>query len=175
MHLPKKNLKRTPLKPKPPKKVPANARSEKPQKKKVPKKAANRRKSVKSLKTSLDRVFSVFIRLRDADSEGFVRCITSGKRMWWRDSQCGHFLSRRYNATRFHEMNSHAQSPYDNCYLAGNQYIYGLKIAEKYGEHVPTMLVELSKTDFKFSIEWLSDKIEHYTREVQKLKLEKGL
>lgn len=173
-HKKKTPIKKTPLKKKPPKKVPAKARSEK-LRKKTPKKAANRRKSVKSLKTSLDKVFSVFIRMRDADNEGFVRCITSGKRMWWRDSQCGHFLSRRYNATRFHEQNSHAQSPYDNCYLAGNQYIYGLRIAEKYGEDVPQKLVELSKTDFKFSIEWLEDRVAHYTKEVERLKKEKGL
>jgi hypothetical protein len=174
MHSPKRGIKQTPLKKKPPKKVPANARSEKPRKR-TPKKAAKRRKSVKTLKSSLDRVFSVYIRMRDADQEGFVNCITSGKRMWWRESQCGHFLSRRYNATRFHEQNCHAQSPYDNCYLAGNQYIYGLKVAELYGEDVPTMLVELSRTDFKFSIEWLEEKIAHYTKEVERLKREKGL
>lgn len=123
----------------------------------------------------LDRVFSVYIRMRDANSDGYVSCFTSGKIFWWKDSQCGHFASRRFNATRWHEKNCHAQSAYDNMYLAGQQYLYGVRLDETYGEGTAAEIMELANTDFKLTIEWLQERIEHYRKEVLRLKKEKNL
>lgn len=172
MHLPKKNLKRTPLKPKPPKKVPANARSEKPRGKKQHRK---KRESIAKLKSKLWTIFSKFVRLRDADMYGYVTCITSGARIFWSKSQAGHFISRRYNATFIHEKNVHAQSAHSNIFLSGEQYIYGKRIDEIYGKGTADEIVALSKTEFKFTEEWLLAKTEHYKKEVERLKKEKGL
>lgn len=172
-HAPKKAIvKKIPLKKKPPKKVPATARSEKPRGRKVHKK---KRESVKQLKSKLWTVFSKFVRIRDADREGFITCITSGARMWWQQSQAGHFMSRRYNATFIHEKNVHAQSPHSNMFLAGEQYIYGKRLDELYGQGTADEMVRLSKTEFKFTIEWLKEKTDYYTKEVERMRREKGL
>src|SRR4029079_7087783 len=100
------------------KKVASSTRKKVVKKKKPP--------SISTLKKKLWRIFSWFIRLRDSDDEGYCYCFTSGKRMFWKEAQAGHFMSRRYNNTFVNEKNVHAQSAYDNCHLSGNQYIYGV-------------------------------------------------
>jgi hypothetical protein len=42
----------------------------------------------------LDELLSKYIRLRDSDEYGMVRCISCGKRMHWKESDCGHYVSR---------------------------------------------------------------------------------
>lgn len=42
--------------------------------------------------TTLDRIFSEYIRRRDADKDGFVRCISCGRRIRWEDADCGHLV-----------------------------------------------------------------------------------
>lgn len=60
-------------------------------------------------KRTLDQVFSEYIRKRDADTNGFIRCISCGKVVKWDWSDCGHFISRKYNITRYNEENCNAQ------------------------------------------------------------------
>ena len=57
----------------------------------------------------LDRVFSLYIRLRDTMPGGYVRCISCGQIKKFEDVDCGHFHSRRHMATRFDEDNAHAE------------------------------------------------------------------
>lgn len=170
-HSPKKPIKKSPLRKKATgKKV---ARNDTSRGKKAHK---SKRNSIKTLKTKLDIIFSLYIRARDADPEtGMVECFTSGKEMWWKDSQCGHFQSRRHNSTRWHTQNAHAQSPYANMYLSGEQYVYGKKIDKIYGEGTADHLVELSKQDFKLTPLWLQEQISYFSTEFEKLKKEKNL
>lgn len=37
-------------------------------------------------KDKLDRIFSEYIRLRDADNNGYIRCISCGKIVFWKDT-----------------------------------------------------------------------------------------
>jgi hypothetical protein len=178
-HMPKKLvLKKTPLKKKPPKKVPAKARSEKQYLKKGASKNGNRKRGVKTiskLKEALDRVFSVFIRLRDSDYNGIGTCITSGVQMPWIRLQNGHFMSRRFLATRWHEQNCASQSLAENVYMSGNQYEFGKALDRRWGTGTADEMVRLSKEHFKLTIPWLEEKIAHYHKQVQILKEEKGL
>jgi len=49
-------------------------------------------KSVTKLKKELDSWFSLFIRLRNADSSGFIECFTCGcKKHYKQGMHCGHF------------------------------------------------------------------------------------
>jgi hypothetical protein len=139
------------------------------------KKQGRRAKSITSLKKKLWGIFSKFVRLRDSDDYGFCICITSGQVLFWKKAQAGHFISRRYNSTFVHEKNVHAQSPYDNCYLSGNQYIYGKRLDEIYGEGTADYLVALSKEDKKFTVEELEELIVYYDKKVKELLHKKGL
>lgn len=139
------------------------------------KKSGAKAKSIKTLKAKLWRIFSWFIRLRDSDENGYCYCITSGKRMFWKEAQAGHFQSRRFNNTMFNEKNSHAQSPYENCHLSGNQFTYGIRINQIYGPGTAEELLRLSRIDKKFTVEELEEMIVHYTKEVKRLLNQKNL
>ena len=56
-----------------------------------------------------DKWFSIYIRLRDANNEGICSCITCGKMFLWKNVDCGHYVKRQFQGTRFNEKNSHAQ------------------------------------------------------------------
>lgn len=49
----------------------------------------------------LDRIFSLYIRLRDVMPSGYVRCISCGQIKRFEEVDCGHFHSRRHMATRY--------------------------------------------------------------------------
>jgi len=84
-------------------------------------------------KGTLDRVFSEYIRRRDADSNGFVRCISCGKILSWQESDCGHFINRKHNATRYDEINCNAQCRSCNRFDEGNMQGYRKGLIAKYG------------------------------------------
>jgi hypothetical protein len=84
-------------------------------------------KSYRQLEKQLDKVFSEYIRLRDADSQGYVWCVTCGKPHYWSDGHqvnCGHFIPRGRKATRFDERNCHGQCVQCNMYKSGEWDIY---------------------------------------------------
>jgi hypothetical protein len=103
---------------------------------------------------ALDEVFSKYIRLRFADENGIVKCFTSGKIMHWKQSQAGHFISRRHLATRWDEVNVQVQSVAENVFNQGNAPAFAEKIKEVYG---PEALEELHR---KKSNKWKPSKFE---------------
>jgi len=98
---------------------------------------------------NLWRVFSEWVRLRDADDTGYCICITSGRRVHWKECDAGHFISRRYLSTKFDEQNVNAQSRHDNRFASGKQYEYALAIDRKYGKGTAEKLYLKSKQTCK--------------------------
>jgi len=106
-------------------------------------------KSINQLVADLDKVFSIFIRLRDIDADGFSYCVTCGKPMTLKTSQCGHFISRRHFATRWEEKNCAAQCVGCNMFAQGKQYEFGLAIDMRFGIGTAQKLLIQSKNKFK--------------------------
>ena len=106
-------------------------------------------KSINQLVAELDKVFSIFIRLRDIDADGFSYCVTCGKPMTLKTSQCGHFISRRHFATRWEEKNCAAQCVGCNMFAQGKQYEFGLAIDTRFGIGTAQKLLIQSKNKFK--------------------------
>ena len=79
-----------------------------------------------------DRVFSEYVRLYYADDYGYVKCITSGVTLFWKDSQCWHFVSRWVLKYRYDIMNCHPQSYAENVMLSGNYKVYTLQMIKMY-------------------------------------------
>ena len=77
-----------------------------------------------------DRVFSEYCRLYYADEKWYVRCITSGVRMFWKDSQCWHFISRWVMKYRYDILNCYPQSYRENVELSGNYKVYTLRMID---------------------------------------------
>ena len=132
-------------------------------------------KSISKLKKELDKWFSLFIRLRNATSEGVVICFTSGRAYPYKNIHAGHFISRRHLATRWCELNVSPQSAADNLFGQGEQYKFGLALDNKYGEGTAEELQYKSRQTIKMSRIDYEEKISYYKDLVEKLKKEKGI
>lgn len=113
-------------------------------------KKPERRKLIKDL----DCEVSKYVRWRDN-----YTCITCGSK---KNSQCGHYVSRKYFATRFDLRNCNCQCMACNVFLHGNMDEYAMKLKEKYGKNVLEELNELKHTPVKFTIEELQDLLKHF-------------
>lgn len=118
----------------------------------------------------LDRVFSEFIRLRDADANGIVRCISCGGFHHWKNADCGHYINRKHLSTRWHEKNCNAQCRACNRFDEGNMLGYTRGLQKKYGSAIlnelEVMKHQVSKmSDFEGAL-----LIKHYTEKVKELK-----
>ena len=140
-------------------------------KKLLNKKEPSRSKLIKEL----DKWFSLFIRLRFADNKGLVVCFTSGKQMHYKQSQCGHFISRRHLATRWDEINCQVQSVRENIFNQGNAPVFGQRLNEKYGAGTTEKLLIKSGCVAKYDTFTLKLLIAEYQKKVTELRKTKGL
>ena len=133
------------------------------------------KKTISKLKKELDKWFSLYIRLREATDEGMVQCFTSGRIYHYKQMHAGHFMSRRYLATRFCENNGQAQSPADNLFGQGEQYKFGLNLDIKYGEGTAEELQYKARQTVKLSRVDYEEEISYYKNAVNNLKKQKGI
>lgn len=137
-------------------------------KKKTPQKGLKRKINYKA---KLDKVFSEYIRLRNADSNGFCRCVTCGKHFHWTKIQNGHYMSRKYMSTRFSEMNCHPQCMPCNVMNHGNIPVYRMWLVKRYGQDEVERLEFTALNKVAKISEWeYRQMIEYYTKLVQTLK-----
>jgi hypothetical protein len=101
-------------------------------------------KWIKMKRSTADKWFSVYIRLRDSH-DGWCQCITCSRIFWWTDGDCGHFVTRNHPMTRFSEANCHAQCKACNNYKKGEQYLHGRAIDDKCGDGAADYLVALGR------------------------------
>ena len=100
-------------------------------------------------KALADRVFSEYCRLYYADSHWFVKCITSGVKMFWTKAQCWHFISRWVMKYRFDIKNCYPQSYAENVMLSWNYKVYTLKMIDMlWKEKVEEMVNDKSTVDY---------------------------
>jgi len=126
-------------------------------------------KTLSALKKQLDKIFSVFVRMRTADEQGYVTCFTCDKKDHWKKLQCGHFQSRRYLPTRFHEQNCQVQCVKCNMFMQGQQYAFSKLLDLRYQEGTSERLERLSRTTVKFMRCDYDELIKEYTAKVQLL------
>ena len=81
------------------------------------------------------KMFSLYIKLRDANEEGTCTCCTCGTRIEFDspDCQAGHFLTSRSNSVLLDERIVHAQCERCNMWHGGAQGAYLLFMKDKYG------------------------------------------
>ena len=133
-------------------------------------------KTISKLKKELDKWFSLYIRLRDADELGFIQCFTCGRFKNYKSGmQNGHFQSRSFLATRFDEENCQPQCVGCNMFKQGEQYKFALNLDAKYGEGKAEELELLARTTVKLTRYDYEEKIGYYKDLVEKLKKEKGI
>ena len=126
-------------------------------------------------RTPADKWFSMFIRLRDADENGYIRCISCGRVVFWKDADCGHFVKRQHMALRFNELSANGQCKKCNCFEQGNDIGFAAGIDQKYGPGTADKLRAMQHNTLhlgKFELKIIADL---YQDEATKLRKEKGL
>jgi hypothetical protein len=115
----------------------------------------------------LDTIFSKFIRLSNADKNGYCNCFTCGSRAYWTNDgvDAGHFMSRKHYSTRWDERNVKPQCKICNMYRNGEQY----KFSQILGKDLSEELYQLSKKTVKYSTGELNSMAEHYKKLVKEL------
>lgn len=99
-----------------------------PKPKMAKKKKRKRLTPLPALIRKADRVFSLFIRNRDAvELQG--RCCTCNAP----GSQCGHYIKRGWHKLRWNPKNAALQCPRCNHFLDGNQDEFAVFLVNKYG------------------------------------------
>ncbi|MDR1221436.1 MAG: recombination protein NinG [Tannerella sp.] len=127
-------------------------------------------RSATSLKAKLDRIFSEYIRLRDADSNGYCRCISCGSIHHWKECDAGHFVNRKHMSTRYGEKNVNAQCRRCNRFDEGNQIGYTRGLIGKYGKEIIDELDIKKHSASKMTKPEYELLINHYKVEVMELK-----
>lgn len=134
-----------------------------------------RKKGKTDLVKRLDKVFALYIRLRDCMPNGFGRCISCGKIKPYRELDCGHFFGRSNMATRFDEDNCSAEC--QGCNRASSDHLiyYQENLIRKIGVARFSTLRERAHSVKKWDDDELAKMITHYTNEVKRLSREKGI
>tara|TARA_R110002167_G_scaffold69576_3_gene195995 strand:+ start:897 stop:1277 length:381 start_codon:yes stop_codon:yes gene_type:complete len=109
----------------------------------------------------LDTIFSIYIRKRYAIDD-IAECFTCGVQKNIKELQCGHFQSRRYYSTRWDKLNCQVQCAKCNIFSQGEQYIFGQRLDQTYGEGTSNELMMKAKHLVKLSTNELEEMINVY-------------
>ena len=124
------------------------------------------KKSVSKLKKEIDKYFSLYIRLRNASEDGIVKCFTCKKTSHYKKGmQAGHFQSRRFLPTRWHEENVQVQCVRCNMFSQGEQF----KFSQNLGEEKSKELETLARSTVKYFRHEYEELLEVYKQKVKKL------
>ena len=138
-------------------------------------KAGIKVKKKPDLVAKLDKVFSRYIRLRDAMPNGYFRCISCNEIKPFEQADCGHYINRQHMSTRFDEMNCNAQCRKCNRFMEGNMSGYRRGLVAKYGEQRVLLLESKKNQTRKYSDFEYAELIKYYKVLNVKLRKEKGL
>lgn len=138
----------------------------------------HRKKSTRSkpnLTKKLDKVFSAYIRLRDAMPSGYFKCPTCGRILPFEKGDCSHYWSRVHMATRFDEQNCCMECNYDNRMNSSHLHNLGKYLEKKLGKQGFDLLEWKHNQPKKWSDFELQAMIDYYTKEAKKLSTLKGI
>lgn len=139
------------------------------------KKSGKPKRGKTDLVKKLDRVFSLYIRLRDAMPGGLTKCISCGHIKPFSSMDAGHYISRTHMATRFSEYNVHSECSYCNRFRADHLIDYRENLIRKIGQNMYDILLWQGKQTKKWSDFELQQLIVYYTEQVKTLRKIKNI
>ncbi len=134
-----------------------------------------KRDGKQDLVKKLDKVFALYIRLRDCMPNGLGKCISCGKIKPYRELDCGHFFGRTNMATRFDEDNCHAECQWCNRASSDHLIYYQENLIKKIGVARFSTLRERAHSIKKWDNADLERMIKYYTDEVKRMSYDKGI
>ena len=90
-------------------------------------------KTVAKLREEAAVLLQKLVRMKAADENGLASCVTCGKRQHYKEMDGGHFISRKWTATKLVEENIHPQCKGCNQYASGRHDDYSLYMVDTYG------------------------------------------
>ena len=129
----------------------------------------------KKLIARLDKVFSQWVRSKDADHRWYVQCFTCGVWKHWKTVDARHFQSRAKFATRWmcdpEEGMVNVAPPCKSCngFRSGEQFKFARRLDAEYGEGTAESIEQASNQTRKYSVEELEALIDVYNRRLRKL------
>lgn len=131
--------------------------------------------TLQQLHKKLWKVFSEFIRLRDADTNGYCRCISCGRIAFWKRGDAGHYISKGVSLfLKYDEDNVHFQCGRCNQ-NEGNSIAYRKNLILKIGQERVDTLEETMHYPCSFTREGLMLRIKEYQTRVRVLKKQKDV
>jgi hypothetical protein len=122
---------------------------------------------------------ATYVKLREANSKGEVKCVTCPTILSIYDQNCnaGHFIPQRGNSVLFDDAHIFPQCVGCNCGGSGEQFKYGQFLKKKYGYSDQELeeMQSLRHKVRKFTLDELKEIKRSYDEESDKLRKEKGL
>lgn len=117
----------------------------------------------------LDTVFSTYIRMKNADQNGYCKCVSCGKMQKWVDVDAGHYVNRKFLSVRWNEINVQPQCRACNRFSEGNIPEFGIALQEKYGEDIIKKLLVLKNQSTRFTQFEINIMTDHYKKKIKEL------
>lgn len=126
--------------------------------------------SLESLSKKLWRLVSEYVRRKDADEYGYVKCFTCGKADYWQNLDAGHYIPKSVSLyLRFDERNLKPQDTACNRFRHGNLTQYALALEKLYGPGILEELDSVRHTPTKYNRGDYESMIETYTKKLAAL------
>lgn len=104
-----------------------------------------------------DKAFSLYIRKKYANAEGYVRCFTCPATGHWKEFDCGHFISRKHMSVRWNQNNARPQCKYCNQAKYGMENVFQLRLTREIGIEKVEKLLQKKHETFKLDRQTLID------------------
>ena len=119
--------------------------------------------------SKLDKQFSIYVRMKEADEFGRAMCITCGTFMHWSELDCSHWIRRSHMATRWKESNCHPGCKTCNRVNDGEEDKHEAYIEERYGFLEVEKLLELKQTTVHFQQFEIDEMVQEYKLKIKNL------
>lgn len=129
-----------------------------------------RKISKKGLKKKCWRLFSLWVRLKNADKNGYVQCVTCGRIKHYKEMDAGHL---RHGCLDYDPININPQCDYCNRFNSGQRDLYYRWAVQKYGQKEVDALYQRAswaKNGEDYSMDYLEKLAIDLTLQISELK-----
>jgi hypothetical protein len=139
------------------------------ERRKAPTSGMKRKPTLRGLKAKCWRLFSEYIRRKDADEGGTERCYTCGELAHWKELQAGHAIGGRHNAVLLDEEICRPQCVRCNVFLRGNYPVFTSRLIRERGLEWFEKKLEDSRRLVKWTRSDMEDLIALYKQKLEGL------
>ena len=133
-------------------------------------KAKKKTKSIAALVDEVAVLTQKLVRLKAANGEGYAKCVTCGGVYHWKQMDGGHFISRKYQATKILEEVIHPQCKRCNAYPDNFTYSnYEQYMIDMYGPEFVEHLKLIAKQPASFDRVDLEQKKRELSAQINEL------